>query len=176
MLLNEPARIADTGDWGTATEIGGLPEAKVPTIQPTVMVPMAETIEPAIAAAIAALQTGSTANPLAVFEIPGDTVTFNQIARNGLPWQVERNSLPLTVDINDNWPVEGEAAVAKDGPTLADISAVLEGGTAPFDGSSLDSAKRLALMRQDIAAFGGRSELASADWNSVRDRDLVQMF
>ena len=141
------------------------------------LTPIADAIDPVIAAAIAALQSGSSSNPLSVFDIPGDPATFDRVTRSELPWQVELTNLPLTVPIDDKWPVEDVTQVSTMArPLLLEAIAVLDGAPAPLDISALDSAKRLALLRQDIAAFGGRVGAEQLDWNGNGERALVSMF
>ena len=131
--------------------------------QPKMIVPIADAIDPAIAAAIVALQSRSGSNPLAVFDIPGDSESIDQISRFGVPMRPVLSQLPLTVSINETWPNEGGNVVTTYAAVASEV-AVSDMGPLNLGAASVDSAKRLALLRQDIAAFGGGMGLDHLAW------------
>lgn len=174
--LKQLVPIADAIDPAVAAAIAAEDEPTAPAVQPKRVVPIADTIDPEIAAAIAALRSNSGVNPLSAFNIPADSASFDAVSRGTMIPGGTLSNLPAIGSIDENWPTGGGPMLAPPPPALADSLAGISSITPTTDEAATDSAKRLALLRQDMSAFGGRSGLGQADWNGAEDRMLVSIF
>jgi hypothetical protein len=119
-------------------------------------------IDPAIDAAIAALRQTSASDPLAMFNMPSDSAAFDALAAQ-TPAILSNQKL-------GGASVQSAAERAGQSPTqvVALASAEEAFGYAP-DAELLGAARRLALLRQDIAGFGGHLTIDRLDWSRGGD-------
>ena len=118
----------------------------------------ARQISPEIEAAIAALRTGIRRGSLSMFGIGSDRVAFDSVSRGEIHASA-RNSRPMV-----------EAQLQFDQQPLQDT---VDAGSFAAQIDSIDSAKRIALLRQEIASFGGVSSMDKLDWRPPAVGDAI---
>lgn len=119
-----------------------------------------DAIDPSIEAAIAALRGQSTDNPLSMFAIPGDPASFDRIA--------ELRGLAAPA-------MAGESIAMELAPSERSLPAALvavESATVDASLAETDTARQLALLRQDMAAFGPGSGMDRLEWRQPLDAPL----
>ena len=124
-------------------------------------------IDPQIESAIQTLTSGSADRSLSIFDLPSDAAAFDRFAMG------EMAALPALTAPAALQSLANQAMPA----TLRALDAPL-----PFDagldtmGSEVDIARKLALLRQDMAGFGGRFGETSREWRTGDGLRALEFF